>query len=930
MTSTIELLDPKDFIIIKGARVHNLKNIDLAIPRNKLIVITGLSGSGKSSLAFSTLYAEGQRRYVESLSAYARQFLGKIQKPDVDYIKGVAPAIAIEQKVNSTNSRSTVGTITEVYDYLKLLYARVGETFSPISGKKIQSDQPKDVLEAILKLAENTKCYLAAEKEIDSDRELDQQLSLFLQQGYSRAFVDGKELRLEELNPEKLKKRLKIVIDRFIAKPALDEEQSRIIDSVETAFYEGKGNCELILIQEGKTKTLKFSNTFEADGIQFIKPDLHLFSFNNPLGACPECEGFGRVIGIDEDLVIPNKALSVYQGAIACWKGEKMKVWKDELIRHAEKFSFPIHKPIFELTDEQYGLLWKGNDYFKGLNAFFDYLSSKSYKIHFRVMLARYRGRTVCPACKGNRLRKESAYVKVADTSIQELNRLSVLQLQNHFSSLQLSTYHQKVAKRILQEIRSRLDYLINVGLGYLSLNRSASSLSGGESQRINLATSLGSSLVGSMYILDEPSIGLHPRDTARLIDILKALKKLGNTVIVVEHDEDLICAADEVIDLGPEAGSNGGELVFQGNVKALKKSNTLTAAYLNNSKKVSWKKRFYTPNNFINIRGARENNLKGIDVNIPLNCLSVVSGVSGSGKSSLVKQIVYPALQKKLGGYGEKVGKFNAIEGDLHLLKDVQFIDQNPIGKSSRSNPVTYVKAFDEIRKLFSSIGLSKSRGYKPAYFSFNVEGGRCDVCQGEGEIVEEMQFMADVHLICEACEGKRFKEEILEVKFQGKNIADVLDLTVDDAIDFFNAASSKTHALKIAEKLAPLQEVGLGYVKLGQASATLSGGEAQRIKLATYLGKGGSSNHTLFIFDEPTTGLHFHDISNLLNSFDALLKKGHSLLVIEHNLEVIKHADWVIDLGLSGGDQGGELLFQGSPIDLKKSTKSITAKYL
>ena len=929
--STIESLNPKEFIIIKGARVHNLKNIDLAIPRNRLIVITGLSGSGKSSLAFSTLYAEGQRRYVESLSAYARQFLGKIQKPDVDYIKGVAPAIAIEQKVNSTNSRSTVGTVTEIYDYLKLLYARIGRTVSPISGEEVKSDEAKDVLKKILNLPDQLKVYLLATVDVGSAGSMKKKLQLLLQQGYSRAFINKKEVALEDLIQQKPSgKQLKIVIDRFLTHPELEEEGNRIMDSAKIAFYEGEGKCELIIDQGGKFKTTVFSNAFEKDGIQFIKPDVHLFSFNNPLGACPTCEGFGKVIGIDEDLVIPNKSLSVYQNAIACWKGEKMQSWKNDLIRHAEKFSFPIHKPIFDLSDEQYQLLWSGNEYFRGLNAFFDHLSRKTYKIHFRVMLARYRGRTTCPDCGGHRLRKESSYVKVGGVSIQNLNALAVNDLKAHFEKIRLNQYEQKVARRILLEIRNRLDYLINVGLGYLSLNRAASSLSGGESQRINLATSLGSSLVGSMYILDEPSIGLHPKDTERLISILKSLRKLGNTVIVVEHDEDIIRAADEVIDLGPEAGSKGGNLVFQGKVKALEKSNTLTANYLNRTKKVSRKENFFVPNNFIQIKSARENNLKGIDVNIPLHCLTVVSGPSGSGKSSLVKKIIYPAIQKHLGGYGDKVGKVQSVEGDLNILKEIQFIDQNPIGRSSRSNPVTYIKAYDEIRALFSALGLSKSRGYKPAYFSFNVEGGRCDQCQGEGEIIEEMQFMADVHLICDVCGGKRFKDEILEVKYHQKSIADILDLTVDDAISFFSGFENDRSAKKVAEKLAPLQEVGLGYVKLGQASGTLSGGEAQRIKLASYLGKGMAKQHTLFIFDEPTTGLHFHDISNLLNSFDALLKRGHSLLVIEHNIEVIKHADWVVDLGPDGGDSGGELLFEGPSKELKNSERSTTARYL
>lgn len=931
MKFKLESLNPKEFIIIKGARVHNLKNIDLAIPRNKLVVVTGLSGSGKSSLAFSTLYAEGQRRYVESLSSYARQFLGKIEKPDVDYIKGVAPAIAIEQKVNSTNSRSTVGTTTEIYDYLKLLYARIGKTISPVSGREVKRDRPVDVLNHLLNLKEGNKAYVIATIDLKGQKKKETQLELLLQQGFSRVFYKEEDRLLEDVMNEGFKEdNLELVIDRFVVSKELEDEESRIIDSVETAFFEGKGACKIRSIDGDKHKETIFNNFFEADGIEFMEPSVHLFSFNNPIGACTKCEGFGKVIGIDEDLVIPNKSLSVYQDAIACWKGEVMQDWKIQLIKHAEKFDFPIHKPIYDLSDAQKELLWEGNVYFNGLNSFFEHLSSKSYKIHYRVMLARYRGRTTCPDCKGSRLRKESNYVKVGNVAIQELIHSSIIKVKAHFSQLKLSEYDQKVAKRILTEINNRVDYLINVGVGYLSLNRSAASLSGGESQRINLATSLGSSLVGSMYILDEPSIGLHPKDTERLIEILKALRDLGNTVIVVEHDEDIIRAADEIIDLGPEAGSRGGNLVFQGNFAALKKANTLTADYLNERKHVSRKTKFNTSKNFIEIYGAKENNLKNIDVKFPLNSMTVVSGVSGSGKSTLVKKIIYPTIQKRLGAYGDKTGAYKSLEGAVNLLKDVQFIDQNPIGRSSRSNPVTYVKAFDEIRALYSNLGLSKSRGYKPAFFSFNVDGGRCEVCQGEGEIVEEMQFMADIHLTCEACEGKRFKDEILEVQFHGKNIADVLDMTVEDSIDFFNSFENDKYSMKVAEKLAPLNEVGLGYVKLGQSSGSLSGGEAQRIKLATYLGKGGTTQHTLFIFDEPTTGLHFHDISKLLKSFDALLQKGHSLLIIEHNMEVIKHADWIIDLGPEGGENGGNLLYEGVLSDFKKNKKSITAQYL
>jgi excinuclease ABC subunit A len=930
MPTAVEQLDPRKYIIIKGARVHNLKNIDVAIPRNKLVVITGLSGSGKSSLAFSTLYAEGQRRYVESLSSYARQFLGKVEKPDVDYIKGVAPAIAIEQKVNTSNSRSTVGTTTEIYDYLKLLFARIGKTISPSTQQEVSRDTVEDVVEYVLKLPLESKVYLIASIELKGKSNEDK-IQLLIQQGFSRAMVKGEVVWLEDLQGEtgKLKK-LEVIVDRFVINETIGDEESRIADSVETTFFEGKNSCIIASELEGKLIEKQFSSAFEEDGVQFIEPSVHFFSFNNPIGACPKCEGFGKVIGIDEDIVIPNKALSVYQDAIACWKGEKMQVWKEELILSAEKFGFPIHKPIFDLTEEQYELLWTGNAYFKGLNAFFDYLSEKSYKIHYRVMLARYRGRTVCPDCKGSRLRKETNYVKVGGRSINDLVRISMFELRTYFEELTLSEHDASVARRILIEVKNRINYLIDVGVGYLTLNRPANTLSGGESQRINLATSLGSSLVGSMYILDEPSIGLHPKDTERLIAILKSLRDLGNTVIVVEHDEEIIRAADEVIDLGPEAGSQGGELVFQGSIEQLLKAKTLTSDYINHTRSVSSKKEIRKSNNYIEVSGARENNLKGIDIRFPLGAMTVVSGVSGSGKSSLIKKIVYPSIQKKLGGYGDKTGVYKEVTGALDLLKDIQFIDQNPIGKSSRSNPVTYIKAYDEIRNLFAGLGLSKSRGYKPAHFSFNVEGGRCEVCQGEGEITEEMQFMADIHLTCEECGGKRFKEEILEVKFHGKNIADVLELTVLEAVDFFQSFDTDKASVKVAERLAPLLEVGLGYVKLGQASGTLSGGEAQRIKLASYLGKGGTKNHTLFIFDEPTTGLHFHDISKLLHSFDALIKKGHSLLIIEHNPEVIKHADWVIDLGPEGGDKGGELMFEGLVEDMKKSPRSLTAHYL
>lgn len=925
INKSIEQLNPKEFIIIKGAKTHNLKNVDVAIPRNKFVVITGLSGSGKSSLAFDTLYAEGQRRYVESLSSYARQFLGKIQKPDVEYIKGVAPAIAIEQKVNSTNSRSTVGTTTEVYDYLKLLFARIGETYSPTSGKKIVRDSPKSVTKFVLAQQFGTKIYIVVNKLIADGVK---NKELFMQQGYSRAIVEGKVVWLEDTDFQDLES-IDLVIDRFIIKEDSEDDYDRIFDSISTAFFEGFNNCKIITDQDGILKDYQFDNTFSENGIEFMEPSQNLFSFNNPLGACKKCEGFGKVIGIDEDLVIPNRSISVYQDAVVPWKGESGQEWKSQLIRNAARADFPIHKPIHDLSESQMDALWHGNEFFSGINDYFDYLSSKSYKIQYRVMLARYRGRTTCPSCKGTRIRKEATYVKINDHSIDDLVLMSIKELKRFFDQIKLSKHHYEIAERILIEIQNRLDYLNKVGVGYLNLNRSAASLSGGESQRINLATSLGSSLVGSMYILDEPSIGLHSKDTEKLIAILKSLKAIGNTVIVVEHDEDIIREADYVIDLGPEAGHLGGELVFQGVQKALKHSDTLTAQYLNGKRSLERTKSSRSWNHAIEIMGVRENNLKGIDVKIPLNVMTVVSGVSGSGKSTLVKSVILPAIQKHFGVYGEKNGQFTEIKGDLKHIQDIQFIDQNPIGKSSRSNPVTYVKAYDEIRNLFASIGLSKNRNYKPSHFSFNVEGGRCEVCQGEGEITEEMQFMADVHLICEECNGKRFKDEVLEVKFHENNISDVLEMTVEEAIDFFD---SKDHPIanKIVNKLQPLFEVGLGYVHLGQASATLSGGEAQRIKLATYLGKGNSAKKILFIFDEPTTGLHFHDIVKLLKSFDQLIKKGHSLLVIEHNLEVIKHADWNIDLGPEGGKDGGNLMFQGHYEDFVESQDSTTAEYL
>jgi len=917
------------FIQIKGARVHNLKNIDINICRNKLIVISGLSGSGKSSLAFDTLYAEGQRRYVESLSSYARQFLGRINKPEVDYIKGIPPAIAIQQKVNTRNPRSTVGTSTEIYDYMKLLYARIGKTISPISGKEVKQHHVSDVTNFIQSFPENTRFMIGSPLKLKNGRTMLQEAELLLQQGFSRLDINNEIQKIDELLKENKEVpcgdlSCNVVIDR--ATVLNDEDNlSRIADSVQTAFFEGQGEC-IVKIYEGTSVVEEhFSNLFEADGIEFEEPSVHMFSFNNPIGACPTCEGYGKIIGIDEDLVIPNKSLSIYEDAVACWKGDKMKEWKDELVFAAEKFNFPIHKPFYELSKDQRNLLWTGNKYFQGLNKFFKMLEENAYKIQYRVMLSRYRGKTDCTECHGTRLKKQAGYVKVGEQSIQELVILPINELTDFFSKLTLSEYESQVAERILTEINNRLDFLNDVGLGYLSLNRLSSSLSGGESQRINLATSLGSSLVGSMYILDEPSIGLHSRDTERLIRVLRKLQKLGNTVIVVEHDEDIIRAADEIIDIGPLAGRLGGEVVFQGTHDELEASSeSMTAKYLTGREKIDIPQTRRKWNNFIEITGARENNLKNLDVKFPLNTICVVTGVSGSGKSSLVTKVLYPALAKMFGGFSEKTGQHDQIRGDFNLITSVEFVDQNPIGKSSRSNPVTYLKVYDEIRKLYSELQSSKFSGFKPSHFSFNIEGGRCEECQGEGEITVEMQFMADIHLTCESCKGKRFRDEILEITFEGKNIFDILDLTVNEAIDFFGSKLS-TSSKKIAKLLKPLQDVGLGYVKLGQSSSTLSGGESQRIKLASFLAKEKGSP-SLFIFDEPTTGLHFHDIRKLLDSFNALISRGHSIIIIEHNLDVIKCADWVIDLGPEGGKDGGNLLFEGTPEDLVKVPKSYT----
>lgn len=937
-----EQLSAKEYIIIKGARIHNLKNIDVAIPRNKFVVITGLSGSGKSSLAFDTLYAEGQRRYVESLSSYARQFLGRINKPDVDYIKGISPAIAIEQKVNSRNPRSTVGTTTEIYDYLKLLFARIGKTYSPISGDEVKKHTVRDVITKINSFPKGTKVILIAPLLIKPQYTLEKQLQLLLQQGFTRVKYKDEILKIEDslqlISEKKLTNATSdfaIFIDRFIADKEDEENENRIADSVQTAFFEGNGECFIEVLNETKTEKTErysFSNKFEMDGITFTEPSSHFFSFNNPLGACKTCEGFGSVIGIDEDLVIPDKSLSIYEGAIACWKGDTMKEWKEKLIMSADKFDFPIHRPYYELSASEKKVVWTGNKHFQGLNDFFKFLEQQIYKIQYRVMLSRYRGKTSCPDCNGTRLRKDAAYVKINGMSISEIVLMPVKQSVELFRSMKLTKYETEIAKRLLIEITNRLQFLVDVGLGYLTLNRLSNTLSGGESQRINLATSLGSSLVGSMYVLDEPSIGLHPRDTQQLIKVLFSLRNLGNTLIVVEHDEEIMKAADEIIDIGPMAGSHGGELIFQGDWKKIEKeSSSLTANYLMGISKIELPDKRRKWNDFILIKGARENNLKNIDVKFPLHTITVVTGVSGSGKTSLVKRVLYPTLKKMFGGYNEQSGLYDRIEGSYAKLSGVEMIDQNPIGKSSRSNPVTYVKAYDEIRALFAEQPLAKARGYKPSQFSFNVDGGRCEVCEGEGEVKIEMQFMADLHLQCESCGGKRFKQETLEILYHEKSIADILEMTVDDAIAFFESESRPSLIeKKIIQRMLPLADVGLGYVQLGQSSNTLSGGEAQRIKLASFLTKGNSEENLLFIFDEPTTGLHFHDIKKLLYAFNELVKHGHSLLIIEHNSEVIKCADWVIDLGPEGGEEGGNLVFEGVPEDLVKCKSSYTGKYL
>jgi len=917
-------LEPKKNILIKGAQLHNLKNLDVAIPRNKLVVITGLSGSGKSSLAFDTLYAEGQRRYVESLSSYARQFLGRLDKPKVEYIKGIAPAIAIEQKVNTSNARSTVGTSTEIYDYLKLLFARIGKTYSPISGKEVKKDTIIDVVTSVKSFALDSKWLLLSPIHLEAGRAIEDKLKVLLQQGFGRILVDNEMLRLDALEPHSLdNKDVLLIIDRIVVKEE-DAFYNRLSDAIQTAFYEGKGKCYL---QEVDTnKRLEFSGNFELDGLTFLEPNIHLFSFNNPYGACPTCEGYGSIIGIDSDLVIPNTALSIYENGIYPWRGESMSWYRDQLVNNAYKFDFPIHKPFFELTEEQKQLIWDGNSYFTGLHDFFSELEEKNYKIQNRVMLSRYRGKTKCPVCKGKRLRPEANFIKIAGQTLSDLVDLPLINLNTFFKNLTLNEYDAKVAKRLLIEINNRLDFLSNVGLSYLTLNRNSNSLSGGESQRINLATSLGSSLVGSMYILDEPSIGLHPKDTERLIEVLKNLRDLGNTVIVVEHDEDIMKAADMIIDIGPEAGTHGGELVAQGTYLELLLANSLTANYLNGTEVIEVPATRRSYKNYIEIIGARENNLKNENFTFPLECLTVITGVSGSGKSTLVKKILFPALQKKLEGVGEKAGQFTTLEGSYSHIKHIEYVDQNPIGRSSRSNPVTYIKAYDDIRELFAKQSVSKLRNYQAKHFSFNVDGGRCEICKGDGEVTIEMQFMADVHLECETCNGKRFKKEVLEVTFEGKNIDDILTMTIDEALLFF----TEQKQTKITQKLQPLQDVGLGYVQLGQSSSTLSGGEAQRIKLASFLVKGTIKDKALFVFDEPTTGLHFHDIKKLLASFDALLEKGHSIIVIEHNLDLIKCADYILDIGPEGGENGGHLMAFGTPEEVIKNKKSITGIYL
>lgn len=936
--SYLDELDPRNYIIIKRARVNNLKNLSVAIPRNQLVVITGLSGSGKSSLAFDTLFAEGQRMYVESLSSYARQFLGRMEKPDVDYIKGVSPAIAIEQRVNTRNPRSTVGTTTEIYDYLKLLFARIGKTYSPVSGKEVKRDTVTDVVNTINSLAARTRIMIAAPLRLKKGRKISDELNLLLSKGFARVLLNGEVKFIEELvNPDanaakkkskaqKINGDVEILVDRAAVNREDEDTVFRLSDSIQTAFYEGEGEAIVYAEVDGKSTRQTFSDRFELDGITFTEPSVNFFSFNNPYGACQTCEGYGKVLGIDEDLVIPDKTLSVYEGAIAPWRSDAMSEWVAPLLKNGIKFDFPIHRPYNELTQEQKDLLWTGNSYFEGINDFFKHIESKSYKIQYRVMLSRYRGRTNCPDCRGTRLRKDAQYVKIAGTSISDLVLMPIEEVVVFFDRLSLNPFDQKISDRILTEIRSRLEYMVRVGLGYLTLNRITATLSGGEFQRIKLATSLGSALVGSMYVLDEPSIGLHPKDTSRMVDVLKSLRDLGNTVIVVEHEEEIMRAADQIIDIGPDAGTHGGQLIFQGKIKDINgKVTSHTTDYLTGREiiAVPSKRRKWTDS--VTVIGARENNLKNLTVKFPLGAFTVVTGVSGSGKSTLIKKILYPAVGRLSGSVGDAPGRFDKLEGDFPRIVQVEFVDQNPIGKSSRSNPVSYVKAYDGIRNLYSELPLSKQRGYKPSHFSFNVEGGRCETCQGEGEIKVEMQFMADIYLKCESCNGHRFKQEVLEVEYNGRNISDVLNLTVEESLDFFQEKKS------ILDKLIPLNDVGLGYVKLGQSSNSLSGGEAQRVKLASFLGKNTAEGNILFIFDEPTTGLHFHDISKLLKAMNALVDEGHTVIVIEHNLEVIKCADWIIDLGPEGGEKkGGNLIFAGTPEEMVTRASGYTAEFL
>ncbi len=935
--SQFDELDPRKYILIKGARVNNLKSVDVAIPRNKLVVITGLSGSGKSSLAFDTLFAEGQRMYVESLSSYARQFLGRMEKPEVEYIKGISPAIAIEQKVNTRNPRSTVGTSTEIYDYLKLLFARIGHTYSPVSGELVKKDSVTDVVNYMLSQEEGARVLIITPLLIRDGRSVKEELTILLSKGYNRIMIGSETAYIEEVleKPEEFPlegKEIFILIDRASVHKDDEDTQYRLSDSVQTAFFEGEGAC-FVQVVGGEQRV--FSDKFELDGIIFEEPTVNLFSFNNPYGACKRCEGFGKILGIDPELVIPDKNLSVYDGAIAPWRSEKMSDWLVPLVRQGVKFDFPIHRPYKDLTPEQKELLWTGNQYFSGINAFVAELESQTYKIQYRVMLSRFRGRTTCPDCRGSRLRKDASYVKVGGVSITDLVLMPIKEVITFFKHVDINEHDRSIARRILTEIETRLDYMNRVGLGYLTLNRLTNSLSGGEFQRIKLATSLGSALVGSMYILDEPSIGLHPRDTQRLVGVLESLRDLGNTVIVVEHEEEVMHAADQIIDIGPEAGTGGGNLVFQGNwdeIRELKTSgaenslNSHTLDFLLGHDSIPVPSVRRKTVHFLEIKGARENNLKDLDVKIPLNNLTVVTGVSGSGKSTLIRKILYPALMRLKGEFSEEVGKYNELSGSVDRVESIEMIDQNPIGKSSRSNPVTYIKAYDHIRQMMSDLPLSKARGYKPSHFSFNVDGGRCEICQGEGQVKVEMQFMADIYLTCEGCNGKRFKQEIQEVLYEGKNVSDILDLTVDEAIEFFRKSDPK-----LADKLMPLQEVGLGYVGLGQSSNTLSGGEAQRVKLASFLGKGSShKGKTLFIFDEPTTGLHFHDIKKLLKAINALVDQGDSVIIIEHNMEVIKCADWILDLGPEGGDGGGYLTFAGTPEEMAKIEGNYTADFL